>query len=122
MDIYLVQHAQALTEDQNPQRPLSDQGRRMTTNIAQYLAKKAEKLIDPPISAVYHSPKLRTQQTAAIIAQAIDATPSELDNLKPNDDPNIIYHQLMADRDQTNAIMVVGHLPHLARLTGLLLC
>ena len=124
MDIYLVQHAQALSEDQDPQRPLSDQGRRNTTKIAQYLAAKATELIDPPISAIYHSGKLRAQQTARIIAHAIApaVTPNVLDNMNPKDDPNIIYHQLMADRERNQAIMFVGHLPHLARLAGLLLC
>ena len=123
MDIYLVQHAQALAEDQDPQRPLSDQGRRSITKVADYLAGRAAEMIDPPISAIYHIGKLRAQQTAEIIARAIapTVTPTAIENINPKDDPNIIYHQLMADRERPEAIMLIGHLPYLAGLAGLLL-
>ena len=41
--------------------------------------------------------------------------------MSPNDDPHGMYDELMAGRDGAGAIMLVGHLPHLARLAGLLL-
>ncbi|UCD29758.1 MAG: phosphohistidine phosphatase SixA [Planctomycetota bacterium] len=123
MDVYLVQHGLAVANEQDPQRPLSDEGRAAMRKVADYLADRKEQLIDPPISAVLHSGKLRARQTAEILVKALgpQITPTTHENMNPKDDANIVYNQLMADRDQTAAIMLVGHLPHLGRLAGLLL-
>jgi len=38
MDVYLVKHAQAVTEEQDPQRPLSEAGRAAVARVASFLA------------------------------------------------------------------------------------
>ncbi len=38
MDVYLVQHGQAVFEEQDPERPLSDDGRTAVMKVARYIA------------------------------------------------------------------------------------
>ena len=123
MDIYMVQHGQALPAEQDPQRPLSAAGRAAATKMADYLAPLGTQLIDPPIAEVRHSGKLRAQQTAEIFAQALCpyARPTARENMSPKDDPRMIYDELATKRGTDGALLLVGHLPHLARLVGLLL-
>jgi len=123
MDVYLVQHGQALSEEQDPQRPLSEQGRAAATKMADHLAALDTHLIDPPIVEVRHSGKLRAQQTAEIFARALcpHGRPTAREGMSPQDDPHLIYEELAAKRERDGALLLVGHLPHLARLAGLLL-
>ena len=123
MEVYLVQHGQALSDEQSPQRPLSDEGRAAVGKVAVHLSARLSELIHPPITEIRHSGKLRARQTAEILAQALcsNVTPAAGESMGPNDDPRTIHDELTANRDQPGAIMLVGHLPHLARLAGLLL-
>jgi phosphohistidine phosphatase len=41
--------------------------------------------------------------------------------MNPKDDPRTVYEQLTARRERDEALLLVGHMPHLARLAGLLL-
>jgi phosphohistidine phosphatase len=123
MDVYLVQHGEALSEEQDPRRPLSDTGRAAVAEVASFMAARGPRLIDPPIVDLRHSGKLRAQETAEILGQALcpRMRPTAVDGMKPNDDPHRIQSELESRRDERAALMLVGHLPHLARLTGLLL-
>lgn len=123
MDLYLVQHGQALSAEQDPQRPLSEEGRATATKIADCLAASGVRLIDPPLTEIRHSGKLRAQQTAEVFAQALcpNVTPKASSGMNPNDDPRKICAELAARRDARGALLLVGHLPHLSRLAGLLL-
>lgn len=123
MDVYLVQHGEALSEEQNPQRPLSDTGRAAVANVANYLAARGPRLIDPPITELRHSGKLRARETAEILSQALcpKVRPTAVEGMQPNDDPHGIGSEFESRRDERTALMLVGHLPHLARLAGLLL-
>ena len=72
------------------------------------------------ILTILHSGKKRALQTALILADRIssDTAPQETDGLSPKDDPGIWAGSIAAmDQD----IMLVGHLPHLAKLASLLL-
>jgi phosphohistidine phosphatase len=123
MDVYLVQHGQALAAEQDPERPLSEGGRAAAVKVADYLAAPGTELIDPPIAEVRHSGKLRAEQTAEIYAQALcpHLSPATAEEMNPKDDPRVIYEELAAKLDLDLALLLVGHLPHLARLAGLLL-
>ena len=68
-------------------------------------------------------PHRRAQQTAETLAGAAcpDVTPTVGEGMNPNDDPHTICDELTAARDRPCGLMLVGHLPHLARLAGLLL-
>jgi phosphohistidine phosphatase len=123
MDVYLVQHGEAVPEEQDRQRPLSDAGRAAVAKVANYLALRVPHLSDPPITELWHSGKLRARATAEILGQALcpQIRPRAVEGMQPKDDPGAIRAELESERDQRTALMLVGHLPHLARLVGLLL-
>lgn len=116
MFLYLVQHGEAKSKEDDPLRPLSDEGVRSVEKTAKYIEK-----LNLKVDKIFHSGKLRAEQTAAIISVAITPTPpvSEEDSLSPNDDPNIWAERF---KQSEVDIMIVGHLPHLSRLGSILLC
>jgi phosphohistidine phosphatase len=116
MDLYLVQHAEAKSEQEDPLRPLSAKGRDDITRVAAYLAQ-----LNIPVTKIFHSTKLRAKQTAEIVFEHLrpGRGMSEADGLSPLDEPAIWAGRL---RDLPDGVILVGHLPHLARLASLLLC
>ncbi|MCK4475905.1 MAG: phosphohistidine phosphatase SixA [Methanophagales archaeon] len=115
MRLYLVQHGEAKKEEEDPLRPLSERGREDIQEIAKY-AKK----LDIKANKIFHSGKLRAKQTAEIVAKKLNIEQViEAEELAPNADPKVWEDRLSAmDED----IIVVGHLPHLSKLSGGLLC
>jgi len=114
MKLYLVQHGEAVAKEADPDRPLSEKGMTDVKRIARALtqAKVA-------VERVIHSGKLRAQQTAEILASEI-APRVQLeihDQIRPNDNPGTF--DLLSDNQNTD-IMVVGHLPFMAKLVSLL--
>jgi phosphohistidine phosphatase len=67
---------------------------------------------------VVHSGKTRARQTAEVWGGLLDSEVEQGDALAPNDDPSTWVARLDA---QAGDLMLVGHLPHLARVAGLLL-
>jgi phosphohistidine phosphatase len=115
MDCYLVQHGEATPEREDPARPLTLRGRREVERVAQ-----AAKRSGVEIAEIVHSGKLRAQQTAELLAAALSPVEGlrAVAGLAPMDDPAAARELL----DQAAAPrMLVGHLPHLSRLTSLLL-
>lgn len=107
--LYFVQHGLVLSKADNPERPLSEDGVRQTEMIAQQLLRA-----NINISNIFHSGKLRAQQTAGIIASVLSiSTMDAVDHLSPNDDTGLIKAQLNIDQ-----AMYVGHLPHLEKLVS----
>jgi len=124
MDAYLVRHGHAVDATVDPARPLSRQGQHEVQAVAAHLAGLKRAAIPHPISEIQHSEKTRAEQTAQILGHALAAHASvEVSSgLAPSDDPRIVAERLNGARDEDRAIMLVGHLPHLERLIGLLLC
>jgi phosphohistidine phosphatase len=116
MNLYLVQHAAAKPEQEDPSRPLSEKGFADIQKVAALLGRMQA----IRVSAIMHSGKTRALQTAQVIAQALktQAPPQTTDGLAPLDSPAIWAGRLA---QQENDLMLVGHLPHLAKLAGLLL-
>ena len=116
MLLYLVQHAEAKKEEEDPSRGLTDNGFRMITLMALFAQ-------DRGVSAgrILHSGKKRAAQTAQVLADKTRPAQgvAEADGLAPMDDPAIWAERL---GPMSEDIMLVGHLPHLARLASLLLC
>jgi phosphohistidine phosphatase len=110
----LVQHGQAFAESENPERPLTDQGIADVNRVAH---QAVEQLGIRP-TRVLHSGKTRARQTAEIWAGLLGVDPEAADGLAPNDDPAIWAERVDAEADD---LMLVGHLPHVARLAALLL-
>lgn len=113
MNFYLVRHGDALSAAENPQRPLSSEGHR---RVQQTAGMALERSIQ--VSVIYHSGILRARETAEILAERMSvATVAELSGLLPEDDPAIVKAELDAASD---SILLVGHLPFMSRLAGLL--
>jgi phosphohistidine phosphatase len=116
MFLYLVQHGEAKREEEDPQRGLTDKGFKDAARTAIYAQK-----LRFTVSVIHHSGKTRAVQTAQIFADYLKPEKglSRTDNLAPMDDPEV-WADRIAEMDED--VMLVGHLPHLARLAGLLLC
>jgi len=114
MTLYLVQHGQALSDDVDPARPLSDAGEADARAMAAFLA--GQPLAVPKI---IHSGKLRARQTAELLAGAFAPPPpvAERSGLNPNDPPEELAPELARWQDDA---MLVGHLPFMGRLVALL--
>ncbi|MDQ7057188.1 MAG: phosphohistidine phosphatase SixA [Ghiorsea sp.] len=117
MRIYLVQHALALDEAQDPKRALSQQGKQDIVRTAGFLSL----FVQPQPKFVFHSGKLRAKQTAEAFAEAwqFKGDIMSVDDLSPHADAQVWAAKLNA---MTDDILIVGHLPHLPRLVSLLLC
>jgi phosphohistidine phosphatase len=118
MFLYLIQHGEARKEEEDPSRPLSDKGAQDAEKTAAYLSR-----LGVVVKDILHSGKLRAKQTAEIMARSLAPVSfrnlSETDGLAPLDDPGIWDDRL---KYMAYDIMLVGHLPHLGRLSSLLLC
>lgn len=110
MRVYLVRHGTAVSEKEDPTRPLSAEGRRDIEHVARTLGNMNLK-----VDTIYHSGKLRSEQTALIIAGSIEANNGfrKTSGLAPNDQPEEALELIdSAEGD----ILLVGHLPHLDNL------
>jgi phosphohistidine phosphatase len=110
--IILVQHGKAFTEQEDPERKLTPEGISETEKIAKFLASAGVK-----VNEIVHSGKTRAKQTAEIFSQYLKSPLRAVDGLNPNDDPTIWLKRL----EEIDNIMLVGHLPHLSKLTSLLI-
>lgn len=110
MKLYLVQHGEALPKEVDRERPLSDEGRQDVERLGAFLAGRGVH-----VSRVWHSGKIRAQQTAALLAARVElggAAEAHV-GLAPNDPPAALASTLA---DLGDDAMVVGHLPFMARL------
>jgi phosphohistidine phosphatase len=114
VNFYLMRHGEALAASENPQRPLSAEGRRHVEAVARLVLERHIR-----VSAIYHSGILRAKETAEILAEYLMPVGSavELSGLLPEDDPALVKAELEA---ATDSILLVGHLPFMSRLAGLL--
>ena len=113
MNLYLVRHGDALSAAENSQRPLSSEGRRRVQQTAAMALDRGARF-----SVIYHSGILRAKETAEILAERMSVAPvAELSGLLPEDDPAVVKAEIEGAGD---AILLVGHLPFLSRLAGLL--
>lgn len=116
MRLYLLQHGEALPKTQDPERPLSAQGRSDLERLAAWLGRTGVR-----VAQVRHSGKTRAAQSAGILAAqlapggAIEA----MTGINPDDSPAPLADQA-AHWDQD--CLLVGHLPFMAKAASLLLC
>ncbi len=117
MRLYLVRHGEAAEQDNGGEPILSEWGKFEVEKTGTEIAERIDKL-----DIIFHSIKLRAQQTAKIIQTKLkfDATVpiNEMEGLKPNDSAEEIAE--WAGQMQ-NDIMLVGHLPFMNKLAGILL-
>jgi phosphohistidine phosphatase len=113
--IYLIRHADAVSDEENPVRPLSSRGREQVGGVCKILAK--ESVFRP--AEIWHSPLARSRETAELLARGLGlAAPLVLKpGLEPDDNPGKIAAVLAAE---VREIAIVGHEPHLGVLAALM--
>jgi phosphohistidine phosphatase len=115
MRLYLVQHGEALPEEKDAERHLSDVGKRDVERVGRFL-----KSLNLPIAAVWHSGKPRARQTAEALAAALPGKPPIVrrEGLAPKDSVKPVRDAI---EHFAKDLMIVGHLPLLSTLATLLL-
>ena len=115
MDVYLMQHGVAESEDVDPQRPLTVAGRAEVAAVAKALAAAG---VRP--DRIVHSDKLRATQTAQVLAWGLGVSGlSAVEGLHPKDPIEPVAGR-WADPRGEGSVAIVGHLPFLDRLASLL--
>lgn len=115
MRLFLIRHGEAIDESIDPDRPLTERGRRDVAALAAQLNGAG---LFP--RRVLHSGKTRAAQTAAILVELlrIDPPAAPTEGLKPKDAPGAIVDRAAAWDEDT---ALVGHLPSLERIARALL-
>jgi phosphohistidine phosphatase len=112
VEIYLVQHGSAEPASVDPTRPLTARGRRDVECVAAYAGRLALY-----VQQIRHSGKTRAEETAALLAHAL--SPSDgvvaVSGLAPKDDVVPVAGAL---EGEPRSVMLVGHLPFMARLAA----
>lgn len=113
MAIYLVQHGQCLSKQEDPQKGLSEKGADEVKRIAGVAAGYGVQ-----VAHIVHSGKKRALQTAELLAEILKPEKglAAAEGIKPLDD----VAAFAAGLDLASNSMVVGHLPHLEKLAAYL--
>ncbi len=112
MEIYLVQHAKAKSEEEDPERPLTAVGRQHAEQVA-----AVARALGLAVHQIRHSGKTRARETAEIMGEALDppAGVTEAPGLGPVDPVGEVAAQL---DELIESVMLVGHLPFMERIVG----
>jgi phosphohistidine phosphatase len=119
LNVYLIQHAESVSEKVDPARPLSGEGKATMEKVA---ALAARLKIKPDF--IFHSERLRAKQTAEILARNLGLSGKlrERHGLGPMDPITPIAGWLREERSKgVNGLAIVGHLPFLDRLSSILI-
>jgi len=115
MRFYIVRHGMARSKEENPERPLNEQGIRDTKKISEFL-----KPLKLSVEVIYHSGKARARETAEIVAECVESVQGvkERDGINPDDQVKKFAKEIdKSDKD----IMIAGHQPFLGRLVSYLI-
>jgi phosphohistidine phosphatase len=114
MALFLVQHGKSLPKDIDADPSLSEEGTLEAKRIAE-----VARGYGVHVSEIWHSGKKRARQTADIFAHALDPENGvkAVGGLNPMDDVAAFARHIGNEED----IMLVGHLPFLAKLTSYLI-
>lgn len=119
MELYLMQHGQAVPAADDPEQPLSKEG------VAQIKASAAAmKRLGIALDAIVCSPKKRSHQSAALVAEGVNYPYSDIaetETVKPSA-PAAEALDFLRQYAGSGAVLVAGHLPSLGALASLLLC
>jgi phosphohistidine phosphatase len=115
--LYLLRHGHAVSEAEDPVRPLSKRGREQIRALGAFMRDRGGIVVQ----RVWHSPLIRAVETAEVFCDKLElqATRREIDGLLPDDDIRGIARRLSGFG---YPLLVVGHEPHLGRLASMLVC
>jgi phosphohistidine phosphatase len=112
MKLYLMQHGEAKSEAEDSERLLTIRGEEKTRKVS-----GTAKGLGIRPSRIYHSKKMRAEQTAGIIAGALDLSAQLGQGLNPNDAIRPWVERISREPED---LMIVGHLPFLEKLASFL--
>jgi len=115
MKLYLLQHGDALPEQVNPERSLSERGLEDVRRLAEFVWNHGIL-----VKHVYHSGKTRARETAEIVAARM-ATGVKIEattGLNPNDPVEPWSKQINNWQEDS---LLVGHMPFMGRMAAYLL-
>ncbi len=121
MELLIVRHAAAVdpvpgAELEDAARPLTPKGKRQMRRIVDGIA-----TIVDDIQAIGHSPLVRAERTADILASAYNGVSQhEVKGLAPSGDRDDVL-SWMQEQGENDTLAVVGHEPHLGLLASWLL-
>lgn len=118
MEIYLMQHGPNLSKDEDPDESLSKDGEEVVSKSAQ-----AIKRMGINFDVIIASPKKRSQQTAAIVAEAVGfpiESIIETEQVKAMTPARETISYLKQFEDK-QSVLIAGHLPSLAEVASSLL-
>lgn len=118
MEIYLMQHGPALPKEQDPDEGLSPAGEERI-----HASGKALKKMGVSLDVIISSPKKRSRQTAAIVAEEMGIPPEkimETEKVKAMAPPEETINALI-EYAGNKKILIAGHLPSVAETASFLL-
>ncbi len=112
MKLVIVRHGDAVDASEDPARPLSEAGNENAACLAAFLSPRVAS-----IGEIWHSTKLRAQQTAEVIRTGAltQAAILSRDDMAPNDDPQRVIGML---NSRTESLCIVGHAPWVGVLSA----
>jgi len=115
MNLYLVQHGESKSKEEDPARPLSERGAKAVRRIAAW-----SEGAGLTVEQIRHSGKERAAQTAELFAERLKPAGgvTAVSGISPMDD---VLPVAKAMDLEEQSIMLVGHLPFLSRLASQLL-
>jgi len=118
MEIYLMQHGPALPKEQDPEEGLSPEGKERIHASGQALKKMAI-----TFDVILSSPKKRSKETAAIVAEEVGFPVGkiiETTNVKAMTPPDETV-QALSELSGAERVLIAGHLPSVAEVASFLL-
>ncbi len=118
MELFLMQHGQALAKEQDPQQPLSPEGVAQVQSSAAALKK-----LGLAFDTIICSPKKRSKQTAALVAEAVNYPYSDIvegEAVKAMT-PAVETLKFLQQYTDQRAVFIAGHLPSLGEIASALL-
>lgn len=115
MEIYMMQHGEALPKERDPQQGLSPEGERQIE-----LSAKAISRMGIIFDLIISSPKKRAKQTAEIVAKELGYPIDKIEvseSFKPLSPPADAISYLKSFMDK-GSIFIAGHLPSLAEIAS----
>lgn len=115
MEIYMMQHGDALPKDKDPERGLSPEGENQIR-----LSAKALKRLQVHFDLIISSPKKRARQTAQIVARELGYPEDRIEvteTLEPLS-PAIEAVSYLKSFAAKEHILLAGHLPSLAEIAS----
>jgi phosphohistidine phosphatase len=115
MKLYFMRHGKAVDAtlmENDAERPLTDKGAKRVRRIANFLASMQ---VNP--SVIYASPRVRAQQTATIVAEALSKTVTTRNEVNFEFNPEDVK-TLIANYSHDSEIMFVGHNPSMSEVAS----